>query len=227
MLYDDKALQSGKTAQHRWRGFNQDQVFKSSIATGGVFMEGIFQLQEKHYVEDAERKQHRYRALHVEFSHGQRRRYDHFGTEIESNLVSTKKMNTGYLNSSYKQTESGGEDVLTYKDAAELLRTGTDIDTWSTPKHSHCLVLWSSEDAIKDVEIEFGQRVRVRTRGNGPLIESITVLDTDEKRSVASYSGGEKVGGSWTDKLMAAKQTREGTPECDQNEGVADDEWGD
>ena len=228
MLYDDQALQSGKTAQHRWpRDFNADDVFKTSPAQAGVLLEGVYRSHEAHLIDDKQRRQYRYRALHIEMTNAQRRRWDKFGQEIESNLVSSKKMNTGFLNSSYKKVESGGEDCLRYDDAVKVFQTGSEVDSWPGATHAHCVVLWWEEEHARSVEIDFGQKVRVRTRGEGPLIESLTVLDTDLKRAVGNYSGGERVGSSWTDKLMAAKSKTEGPTESERNEGVDDDEWDD
>ena len=57
--------------------------------------------------------------------------------------------------------------------------------------------------------------------------ESLTKLDTEQKAHSSNYSGGEKAGQSWTDKVMGVKQISEPpkTLPQDQLEGVDDDEW--
>ena len=44
--------------------------------------------------------------------------------------------------------------------------------------------------------------------------------------TVSNYAGGEKVGGSWTDKVMTVKGHDDPKPlPQDLNEGVDEDEW--
>lgn len=57
--------------------------------------------------------------------------------------------------------------------------------------------------------------------------ESMTRLETDQKAHSANYTGGEKAGQSWTDRVMGVKQTQD-TPSSlpqDTQEGVDEDEW--
>ena len=57
--------------------------------------------------------------------------------------------------------------------------------------------------------------------------ESLTKLDTEQKAHSSNYTGGEKAGQSWTDKVMGVKQTSDPPKSLpqDQLEGVDDDEW--
>ena len=57
--------------------------------------------------------------------------------------------------------------------------------------------------------------------------ESLTRLETDQKAHSANYTGGEKAGQSWTDRVLGVKQTQDvpaSLPQ-DQQEGVDEDEW--
>ena len=56
------------------------------------------------------------------------------------------------------------------------------------------------------------------------IIDTVAKLDT-QSSTVSHYSGGEAVGGSWTDKVMSVKQAGSQSLPQDQNEGVDDDEW--
>lgn len=52
-------------------------------------------------------------------------------------------------------------------------------------------------------------------------------METDQKAHSSNYTGGEKTGKSWTDKVLGVKQTQEvpvGLPQ-DQQEGVDEEEW--
>lgn len=60
-----------------------------------------------------------------------------------------------------------------------------------------------------------------------PALESLTRLETDQKAHSSNYTGGEKAGQSWTDKVFETKQTQEvpaSLPQ-DQQEGVDEEEW--
>ena len=87
------------------------------------------------------------------------------------------------------------------------------------------------------LELVDGDGVRVRTHGDGPFVETVARVDRDAAVSaaaatVSNYSGGEQVGASWTDHIMAVKASRrtadvEKAASCDEGAGAADDEWDD
>ena len=57
--------------------------------------------------------------------------------------------------------------------------------------------------------------------------ESLTRLETDQKAHSANYTGGEKAGQNWTDRVLGVKQARDVPADLpqDQQEGVEEDEW--
>ena len=57
--------------------------------------------------------------------------------------------------------------------------------------------------------------------------ESLTGLDSEQKQHSTNYTGGEKAGQNWTEKVMGVKQTKDTPSQLpqDQNEGVDEDEW--
>ena len=73
--------------------------------------------------------------------------------------------------------------------------------------------------------------MRIRTKGDGPFIEMITRLDAaSTAATVCNYSGGEQVGSTWTDNIMAVKSgadVEKSKVSCEAGEGAADDEWDD
>jgi len=99
----------------------------------------------------------------------------------------------------------------------------------------HVWVLWCvdnfSDDIMQCIELTGDDNVRIRTKGDGPFIETITRLDTaSAAAAVCNYSGGEQVGSSWTDKIMAMKPVIGVEPSkvfSETGEGAADDEWDD
>jgi len=85
---------------------------------------------------------------------------------------------------------------------------------------------------MQRVELAGDNNVRIRTKGDGPFIETITRLDAaSTATTVCNYSGGEQVGSSWTDKIMAVKSVADDVDKskvsCESGEGAADDEWDD
>jgi len=88
-----------------------------------------------------------------------------------------------------------------------------------------------SDDVMQRVELAANDNVRIRTKGDGPFIETIARLDTaSTATTVCQYSGGEQVGSSWTDKIMAVKSVVDvdkSKVSCEPGEGAADDEWDD
>jgi len=89
------------------------------------------------------------------------------------------------------------------------------------------------DDDMQRVELMADDNVRVRTKGDGPFIETITKLDAaaSAAATVCNYSGGEQVGSSWTDRIMAVKSDRADAEKCkvscEAGEGAADEEWDD
>jgi len=81
------------------------------------------------------------------------------------------------------------------------------------------------------VELANDDPVRVRTKGDGPFVETVTCLDTAASSTVCNYSGGEQVGSNWTDKIMAMKSVVGGAEDSnvsrEEGEAAADDEWDD
>lgn len=94
-----------------------------------------------------------------------------------------------------------------------------------------CCVNFVSDDVMQSVELIGNDIVRIRTKGDGLFIETVTRLDAAAAAAtVCNYSGGEQVGASWTDKIMAMKSVvgdETNQVSCEAGEGAADDEWDD
>lgn len=97
----------------------------------------------------------------------------------------------------------------------------------------HVRHFFSRESSLEGTEICLGDAVRIRTRGDCLFIESIAKLEAETtSATVRNFSGGEQVGMSWTDKVMAVKNARDSQPEqsgasAQTGDCAAEDEWGD
>ena len=59
-------------------------------------------------------------------------------------------------------------DTVDYKAVVSLLECS--LTPLVSPSHSGELCLWGEEETYSHVEVEYGQPIRVKTRGNSPLI---------------------------------------------------------
>ena len=59
-------------------------------------------------------------------------------------------------------------DTLTYEQARDILQC--PLTDHVTPGHAHSLCMWGEEELYGHVEVEFGQKVRLKTRGDSCLI---------------------------------------------------------
>lgn len=205
----------------------------------------------------------------VEHTQACQRKFDAQGKEVEPNFGKVGVVRTGYLHSSYSECVHhdvtaqwqaavpfpslsgmqaiGTPDVLDYQQVKERLQS--PLMTLVTPAHAHTICFWAEEETYEHVDLEFGQAVRLKTRGDCPLIgehlfllllplalqdapppslpDSFTRLDTEQREYSANYTGGAAAGQSWTDRVMGVKQGQDTpTPLPGQDEeGVAEEEW--
>ncbi|XP_078590789.1 arpin-like isoform X1 [Branchiostoma floridae x Branchiostoma japonicum] len=167
----------------------------------------------------------RYIVLHVRPSRAHRRKFDSEGREVEPNFSDTWKVNTGYLHSSYKVEARGQTDRLS---AAELEAAVTSAELSGLTQQVHrdgCLPFWVGEEELVGMELNSGDNIRLKTRGDGPFIYNVAQLDGATSQ-VSNFAGGNMVGSSWTEKVMAVKRDQEERRE-EENQGVEEDEWDD
>ena len=224
MIYDDQPIESGPTGTTKWPGrWNPDSLVKGK----GAIIEGSYRDRGRHVVIDSAGQKHRFVVLHIEVTRAHRRQFDAAGKEIEPNFGLQHKVNTGYLNSSYRVEPRGESDALSFDQLAEMVGI-PPFDTVKS-KHAQCVVLWGEEKLLGDMEFDVLVSVRAKTRGDSALVETISQLDSVSKKSAGNYAGGEKTGASWTAKIMDMKAGRRemGAVPGEENEGVDEDEWGD
>ncbi|KAK3730345.1 hypothetical protein QZH41_014835 [Actinostola sp. cb2023] len=228
MLYDNKPLESVSVTAVQWEmPWNCEQVFRygSDAHRDGILVEGTVQNMSRFYIRDktSAAQKWRYVVLHVTITKATKRKFDSSGKEIEPNFGETKKVSTGYLMSSYKTCMVGEADKLTPTEVNTSISV-KELQNLTESKASafkNCASFWWDETELEAVELHAGNHVRLRTKGRGPYIDSLSKLD-QQSSMVSNYSGGDTTGASWTDKVMSHKQQ-----EVDDNkqEGVDDDEW--
>ncbi|XP_058851631.1 arpin-like [Acipenser ruthenus] len=85
-----------------------------------------------------------------------------------------------------------------------------------TAKHapSQTAAFWIQEGEMHKTELEVGQQLRLKTKGDGPFVFSLARL------------GDEKAGASWTDKIMANKpDSRAAAKPAAQGDAAEENEW--
>ncbi|XP_019858664.1 PREDICTED: arpin-like [Amphimedon queenslandica] len=222
MIYDDTLLQQEGVKVSKWKSeWNSSQLQSGR----GILLEGVFHKKTRHIIQDTSNKKYRFCVFHIEFDGACQRKFDAEGKEIEPNFGQTAKVKTGYLNSSYKTVAKGTPDTLSYAEVCE--RVHSDLVGFETASHSQSICFWGENESYDHVECSPGQRIRLKTRGDSLLIESFTKLDSDQRAHSSNYTGGEKTGQSWTDKVLGHKSTDEPSQGTGGGGGgeVDDDEW--
>nr|Q1LWJ6.1 RecName: Full=Arpin [Danio rerio] len=223
-IYDNTALLN-KPVHNEKLSFTWDPIVHQS--GHGVILEGTVVDFSRHAITDVKNRKERYNVLYIKPSRVHRRKYDSKGNEIEPNFSDTKKVNTGFLMSSYKVEAKGETDCLDERQLREIVNKEQLVKV--TIKHCprEAFAFWISEAEMDKTELEPGQEVRLKTKGDGPFIFSFAKLDSGTVTK-CNFAGDENAGASWTEKIMANKSNQENTGKsAAQGEGADDDEWDD
>ncbi|KTF82028.1 hypothetical protein cypCar_00006598 [Cyprinus carpio] len=193
----------------------------------GVILEGTVLDVSRHVITDVNNRKERYNVLYIKPSRIHRRKYDSKGNEIEPNFSDTRKVNTGYLMSSFKVEAKGETDCLNERQLSDIVNKDQLVKV--TAKHcpSQAFAFWISEVEMDRTELESGQEIRLKTKGDGPFIFSFAKLDGGTVTK-CNFAGDENAGASWTEKIMANKADQEDAGKSGgQGEGADDEEWDD
>lgn len=188
----------------------------------GVLLEGIICGKSRYMIIDERDTKFRYFVFHVNVNRTHRRKFDACRTETTPNFSQTKKVSTGYLMSSYKSVSKGNTDLLDNTTLRNLIHTDFLADITKKHNTNESISFWMNESQVEQLDIDIGNEIRLKTKGNSPIIEQLCRVETASK-TVGNFAGDEAVGSSWTDKVLANKSERT----VDQSEGVDDDEWDD
>ncbi|CAB4039990.1 Hypothetical predicted protein [Paramuricea clavata] len=158
--------------------------------------------------------------MNLAFTRAYKRSFDNSGVEVEPWKSATKKVNTGYLMSSYKTVELE-TSAITLQDLLVHINV-PEFDGHLPKLEPDTVLVFCNENSLGNIEVNVGESVRLKTRGNGPYIEYVARLDEGHV-SASEYEGGSQA--SWTDKIMSMKGQDEKT--LDQPDGVDESEWDD
>ncbi|XP_005885264.1 PREDICTED: arpin [Myotis brandtii] len=193
----------------------------------GVLLEGELVDVSRHSISDAHGRKERYYVLYVRPSRIHRRKFDPKGNEIEPNFSDTRKVNTGFLMSSYKVDAKGDTDRLTPEALKELVNKPELLALTESLTPEQTVAFWMPESEMEALELELGAGVRLKTRGDGPFLDSLAKLEAGTVTK-CNFAGDAKTGASWTDNIMARKSSEGATAETrEQGDGAEDAEWDD
>lgn len=232
MLYDNSPMSALPVKITDLKGeWDPDKVFNKRQGIGYIIQATVLG-KSKHQINDISQSKFQYICIHISIEKAMRRKFDSKGDEIEPDFGSTKKVNTGYLMSSYKSVSKEGEDVIAPSKMKSLLHVKVleellenKLQTYNHA--SYVAAIWCSNKELEGIELPAQSKVRLRTIGDGCFLESIVRLD-DDTTTKKSYTSHEPVGGSWTEKVLGTKTDKQSDAHLTkESEGVDDDEWDD
>lgn len=195
----------------------------------GTLIEATVETRFHYNITDSNNHKYKYYlfVLKVERSH---KRVFEGQQEIEPNFSATEKVRTGYLNSSYKTTSKGKSDILTTNELINLTQNNNLLNFIHADNQSlkdkMCILL--EEKLLDRIEFSDGDRIRVRTKGNGPFVESLGRIDQTTV-AMSSYAGDEDT--AWVDKMMKVNAGMcnggSNVKPNKENDAVNEDEWND
>ncbi|XP_055411396.1 arpin isoform X2 [Bubalus kerabau] len=128
----------------------------------------------------------------------------------------------------HRQVEAKGDsDRLTPEVLKGLVNKPELLALTESLTPAETVAFWMPESEMEAMELELGAGVRLKTRGDGPFLDSLAKLEAGTVTK-CNFAGDGKTGASWTDNIMAQKSSEGAASEtCEQGDGVADEEWDD
>ncbi|XP_034523765.1 arpin isoform X2 [Ailuropoda melanoleuca] len=217
-IYHDSALRNKAVRSARLPGAWDPAAHQGG---SGVLLEGELVDVSRHSILDAHDRKDRYYVLYIRPSRIHRRKFDPKGNEIEPNFSATRKVNTGFLMSSYKMEAKGDTDRLTPEALKALVQKPELLALTESLTPDQTVAFWMPESEMEAMELELGAGVRLKTRESLAKLEAGTVTK-------CNFAGDGKTGASWTDNIMAQKSSEGATAETrEQGDGAEDEEWDD
>ena len=198
MLYNDTAI--SKILNIKWKEqWQEENVFRVKQGQG-VTIEGKVKEKSRISITDpitGKISQH-YTVINLVFSRAYKRSFDNSGVEIEPWKSATKKVNTGYLMSSYKTVELE-TSAITLRDLLVLVNL-PEFDGHLSKLEPNTVRVFCNDSSLGNLELDVGESVRLKTKGNGPYVEYIARLDEGKYYLY------------WTDSVMQARDNRKINP---------------
>ncbi|XP_078283453.1 arpin isoform X2 [Rhinoraja longicauda] len=224
-IYSDERLRVGPVHRQQLPGCWVPAAATPTPCGPGAVLEGELRLVTRHQIEDKTDNKYRYFILYIQPTKIHKRKFDSNGAEIEPNFSETKKVNTGYLMSSFKVEAKGQSDKISTEELKKLIYKPelVQISEKHTPDQS--LAFWITEEEMGNIELEVGAALRLKTQGNSPFILTVAKLDAGNVTK-CNFAGDKKAGNSWTDNIFATKSKNEqGDKGSSRGEGADEDEW--
>uniref|UniRef100_A0A3Q2R2T6 Arpin n=1 Tax=Fundulus heteroclitus TaxID=8078 RepID=A0A3Q2R2T6_FUNHE len=214
----------GKIRSKKPRRENTGEMQKSGP---GVLVEGKLLDVSRHSISDTNDQKVRFYVLYIKPGRIHQRKFEASGKEVEPNFSDTKKVNTGFLMSSYKVEAKGESDRLTEDQLSQMINKAELVKITDKLRPAGTWAFWYPESEMDKTELETGQEVRLKTKGNSPFIFSLAKVDSGTVTK-CNFAGDEKAGASWTDKIMAKKADGSSSQKPGgAGEGAEEDEWDD
>ncbi|XP_055365383.1 arpin isoform X2 [Betta splendens] len=128
--------------------------------------------------------------------------------------------------SSYKVEAKGESDCLSQEQLSTMVNKAELVKITERHQPSGSWAFWYPESEMDKTELEAGQSVRLKTRGNSPFIFSLAKVDGGTVTK-CNFAGDEKAEASWTDKIMANKANTGSAQNPGEGAGAEEDEWED
>uniref|UniRef100_A0A8C8RMG8 Arpin n=1 Tax=Pelusios castaneus TaxID=367368 RepID=A0A8C8RMG8_9SAUR len=193
----------------------------------GVILEGELVDLSRHLIIDVNGRKERYYVLYVRPSLVHRRRFDGQGNEREPNFTETRKVNTGFLMSSFKVEAKGYTDRLSPEELKELVSKPELLSMTERHTPSQAVAFWLLETELEKMELELGSQIRLKTWGDSPFVFSLAKLHAGTVAK-CNFVGDGQAGASWTDNIMTNRPAAGPAPEPrGQGDGAEEDEWED
>lgn len=223
-IYHNTSLQNKPVHSEKFDRAWCPSAFESG---SGVLLEGKLLDVSRHAITDSNDQKVRFYVLYIQPSRIHQRRFDASGKEVEPNFSDTKKVNTGFLMSSYKVEAKGESDRLSEEQLSAAVNKAELMKITDKHRPAGTWAFWYPEADMEKTELETGQDVRLKTRGNSPFIFSLAKIDGGTVTK-CNFAGDDKAGASWTDKIMANKADTSSTQKPGGGgEGAEEDEWDD
>ncbi|KAM4572647.1 arpin [Odontesthes bonariensis] len=224
-IYHNASLQNKPVHNEKF-----DRVWSPSTYESGpgVLLEGKLLDVSRHSISDTSGQKVRFYVLYIKPGRIHQRKFDASGKEVEPNFSDTKKVNTGFLMSSYKVEAKGESDLLSEEQLSAVVNKAELVKMTDKHRPAGTWGFWYPESEMDKTELETGQDVRLKTRGNSPFIFSLAKVDSGTVTK-CNFAGDDKAGASWTDKIMANKADISSSqePGGGGGEGAEEDEWDD
>ncbi|XP_073160673.1 arpin isoform X1 [Lepidochelys kempii] len=191
----------------------------------GVILEGELLDVSRHLILDINGRKERYYVLYVRPGQVHRRKFDAKGSEREPNFSNVRKVNTGFLMSSFKVEAKGETDRLSPEELKGLVNKPELLSVTEPHTPRQAVAFWLQEMEMEKMELELGTEIRLKTQGDSPFIFSLAKLHAGTVTK-CNFVGDGQAGASWTDNIMANRPQGGPAPEPrGQGDGAEEDEW--